>query len=145
MSKIPVKNVVSFLFNNIQKIKTVEDWAHASGYSKSYFLRQIREYYGLTPEYILRRIRLVKISEQLHKNPDKIYYAIALDVGLVDDNSLCYFVKKHLEMKPSVLKRQVRSVEGFRKFVNSMYKEIGIWPQNYEMTSKVNHKERLVA
>ncbi len=144
MSKVPVKNVIIHLIRNIDKIKTVEDWAHSAGYSKSYFLRQTRDFYGMTPEQILRKVRLIKIVEELHYNPDKIYYAVALDVGLGDDNSLCYFVKKHLDMTPSILKSHVKSLDAYKNFVKHIYSELGTRLMSYEIKS-TSMEERLVA
>lgn len=144
MSKVPIKNVINHLIRNIDKIKTVEDWAHSTGYSKSYFLRQAREYYGMTPEKILRKVRLIKIVEELHYNPDKIYYAVALDVGLGDDNSLCYFVKKYLDMTPSILKSHVKNAEVFKNFVKHISSELGAGMVNYDIKN-TSIDERLVA
>lgn len=144
MNRVPVKNVINHLIHNIDKIKTVEDWAHSAGYSKSYFLRQTRDHFGLTPEQILRKVRLVKIVEELHNNPTKIYYAVALDVGLNDDSSLCYFVKRYLDMTPSILKSQVKSNEEYKDFVTQIYSELGIGSILYEVKN-TSLDERLVA
>ncbi|HKJ47011.1 MAG TPA: AraC family transcriptional regulator [Balneolales bacterium] len=143
--RIPISKVVEHLFANIDKIKTVNEWSQVSGYSKTYFLHKTQIYYGATPENLLRSIRLMKILEELHENPQKISYAIARDVGLNDDNSLCYFVKRYFGITPLKLKKKVRDYSNYVKIINKVCDDYGVAFNRYALDYVTVHDKRLVA
>lgn len=144
MTKIPIKNAIHHLISHIEKIRTVEEWALSCGYSKSYFLCLVRDYYGQTPEYLLRWIRLIKIVEQFHFFPDKICYAVAVDSGLSDENALCYFVKRYLGITPTELKNRVQANNRYQHFVDRSLRLLGSRVNNMDFYSTI-HENRMVA
>lgn len=142
--RLPIWKVVNHLENNIDKIKTVNEWSRSAGYSKTYFLHSVQQYYGITPDVLLRGMRLLKIIEELHENPGKISYAIARDVGLKDDNSLCYFVRRYFGITPKKLKKKVRDYLTYTKLIKNICNENNL-PFNSFSYDEINEGKRLVA
>jgi len=143
--RLSIWKAVNFLIENIDKIKTVSEWSEICGYSKTYFLRKMQGNYGVSPDVMLRSIRLMKIVEELHQNPQKISYAIARDVGLNNDNSLCYFVRRYFGITPKKLKKRVRNYSSYVKMINDICNENNIPINSHVFEKSIEETKRLVA
>lgn len=145
MEKVSVGELITHLLEHIEEIKTVEDWAASTGYSKSYFTRLVRAQYRRTPEYILRWIRLMKIAQDFHQDQEKICYAVAVDSGLSDDNGLCYFVKRHLGITPGILRSMMTDPDQYRELLDATSRELDLPLHEFPTLRPVTEKKQLVA
>lgn len=145
MEKIPVEKLINHLLDNIEEIKTVEDWASSSGYSKSHFARLISTRYHRTPEYMLRWIRLMKIAQEFHRDHKKICYAVAVDSGLSNDNGLCYFVKKHLGITPGILRDMMTDPDQYKELLDVTSQELNLPLHEFPNLQPVVRSKQLVA
>lgn len=145
MKKISVGKLVNHLLEHIDEIKTVEDWAASSGYSKSYFTRLVSAQYRRTPEFILRWIRLMKIAQEFHQDQNKICYAVAVDSGLSDDNGLCYFVKRHMGITPGILRDMMHDPNQYKELLEATSRELDLPLHEFPNLKPVFRQEQLVA
>jgi AraC-like DNA-binding protein len=145
MERVAVTKVIHLLLDQLEEIKTVEDWAFSAGYSKSYFVRLIRAHYRQTPEMILRWVRMMKIAREFHENPDKICYAIALDTGLNNDNGLCYFVKRHMGVTPGMLRTMMEESFRYEELLEATSQELGLPLMKFPELQPIRHETPMVA
>ncbi len=104
--KEQIRRSVTILEQNIQNIRSVSEWAYLVGFrSSKSFSRLFRNEFGIRPKAYLDRIRIEEIKNRFLEMPDVKYYCIALEVGLEDEQALYKFVKNHLGISPTELKK----------------------------------------
>lgn len=102
-----IETAVEMLKANIHRIPNIIIWAEMMGYSRSYFSRKIKEYYGQTPSQLLRDVRIKIIHKKILSHPRKTSYGIARLVGLPNDDLLYKFLSYHFDTNFTELQKKL--------------------------------------
>lgn len=102
------------LKNDIQKIRTVSEWAEAMGYANpKYFARIFRREFGLGAKEALVKVRVNCWLDCIARDPEQKNYCTAQLVGLKDEVALNKYIKKYTGKTPTQLKRKVGKSDYF--------------------------------
>lgn len=102
-----IELAVKELKANFEELNTVTDWANHMGYSRSYFCRKVKEFFGKTPKEIIREVQREKIEAEILKDPEAIGYKIAVNASLPCDKALHKFLSFHYDMTLNDLRQQL--------------------------------------
>jgi AraC-like DNA-binding protein len=72
------------------ELTRVEQLVERTGMSSRSLQRLFREYVGVTPKWVLRRVRLHEAAERIADDPDEDWAMLALDLGYFDQ---AHFIK----------------------------------------------------
>ncbi len=106
-----IETAIEMLKANIHRIPNVKIWAEMMGYSRSYFSRKIKEYYGQTPSELLRDVRIKLIHKKILTHPRKTSYGVARLVGLQNDDLLYKFLSYHFDTNFTELHKKLLNGE----------------------------------
>ncbi|MCH8548670.1 MAG: hypothetical protein LAT80_07305 [Balneolaceae bacterium] len=108
------KRAVEILELNINKIRSVQDWAICIGTSRSWLVTTMRRVYGRSPKQIIREIRFKMIVKLIKEDRLIAGFAAAIDSGLRDDIALSKFLKLHFGLRFTELKKLIHGDESIR-------------------------------
>ncbi len=113
--KCSIDKAIEVLKENSETIHNVSEWAKVMHLSRSYFSRVFTQNFGLNPKEFLTDYRISLISNEIKQHPEAIEFAIAVNIGFADNNSLSKYLKYHfdktfLEFKDEIIhkKTQIR-------------------------------------
>ena len=107
-----VERGMRYLNANFRESVTVDDAAHASGMSKSYFMKVFRDLNGVTPwEYVL--LKRVAYSTGLLKNTQTSVLDIAMQSGFNTKSSFNRAFRRVMKTSPAEYRAAVRESEGY--------------------------------
>ena len=111
LDRVKASNALNVLVNNVEKIRTVSDWAAAVCLSPEWLRKKMNLVYKKNPSRIIREVRYkVIISLIIEKGYDTSSIEVAIDSGVGQtSDSLYKFLKRYYgatftELKVDVLK-----------------------------------------
>lgn len=93
----PIEESVGVLHKNLKEIPTVSAWAEFMGYSRSHFSTCFSECFGETPLDCLCQVRYKRLQKVILKYPHETSRAVALRLGLRDEQALYKFLDRHYD------------------------------------------------
>lgn len=99
-----IVRVTEYIRKNINEIINIENLAKELNMSKFYFLREFKEYVGITPyQYIINM--KIEYSKQLLKDEKESITQIALSLGFNDSSHFSKTFKAHEGVSPKVFRK----------------------------------------
>jgi AraC-like DNA-binding protein len=83
------------------EIVRVEQLSDRTGLPPRALQRLFREYVGVTPKWVLRRVRLHEAAERMAERPDAAWAALALDLGYFDQAHFIHDFKAVVGRSPA--------------------------------------------
>ncbi len=102
----PIKNVLSYILNNLNQPVETDILVEISGWSKFHFIRKFNEEVGTTPHQFVIEKRLQEVKKLL-QNTDLNVKEIALDLGFNSPSSLNQSFKNRFGITPSKFRKSV--------------------------------------
>jgi len=103
--------ITSYLEANFEKDITLKNLASTFGYSSEHLSRMFVKYAKTNYKTYLQNIRLEYARNELVNNPSKSLSEICITVGFSDSRAMAKAFKKHYDLLPSELQKQLQQVK----------------------------------
>ncbi|PAU92969.1 hypothetical protein CK503_13665 [Aliifodinibius salipaludis] len=81
------------------------------GYSRCYFSTSFAEHFDETPHECLSRVRYTRLHKVILSYPHKTSRAIAVEIGLKDDQALYKFLNRHFDTNFTEIRKKLLNGE----------------------------------
>ena len=88
-------------------INNVMKWAHAMGYTRSYFSRTFKMEFGVSPKAHLQQFRLKLIKEEIKKDYDACGIKIAINSGFNNEKALNKYLSYHFDSNLTAIRKEI--------------------------------------
>ena len=102
-----IEDSIEILEDNLKQISSVLDWAQFMGYSRSYFSTSFTECFGEPPSKCLYRVRYRKLHKIVLKHPHETSRAVAIRLGLRDEQALYKFLNRHYSTNFTAIRKKL--------------------------------------
>ncbi len=89
------------------EVPNVTAWAELMNFSRNYFSRKFKEFFGEPPSERLRQVRYRRVQKSIRKHPQETCYSIACRVGLKNDRRLYHFLNAHYDTNFTELRNEL--------------------------------------
>ena len=106
MENSHLEMAIKTLYENIERIDRVSEWAVACGFNDAKkFSRCFRNHFGFRPSVVMKNIKVRIAIKHLSQN-QLSNYEIALKIGKSNEKSLYHFIKRQTGNAPKFYKRK---------------------------------------
>ncbi|MCC5925763.1 MAG: hypothetical protein JJU41_04305 [Bacteroidetes bacterium] len=95
MNKLRIALANEVLFQNLNQIRTVNEWANLMGWERSDFSRSYRRMFSITAKKKLNREKIRLIEQLFGEQPSAKCYEIAYETGFKDEKALYDYLRYH--------------------------------------------------